>query len=356
MLNHQKWHCPTLKDFRKTGLVKCNKCPKTFESLNDLELHQREDSLKSPQCPNAITCATCGSGFNSIDYQDHVLKGNCCNLEKPYRCLDCGISFKVASSFSHHVEICSQKLENTEDATNHHMFEKSCDKCGLKFNSIRGWLCHIRKCGKNPIQKHGLEWHHHQNCCCSNCSSRSRRKNLKNYSKQFAQDSKWMANVRVNGENVKVDLGSKLPLFDHASQPIKKKLSSKHRKNVKRQNRHKPKPYSLPMDPFELLCDIYEWLEFFLVDCEWFEWLIFHFPYFTLNSIYSGIYFLRWFDSYYRIHLLVNSEWIDLLIFYMPQLIFNVIRIGLYLIRRLISSTKKPSGTPNIQEFLIYDF
>ena len=162
--------------------------------------------------------------------------------------------------------------------------------------------------------------------------------------------------MRVNGENVEVDLGSKLPLFDHASQPIKKKLSSKHRKNAKRRNRRKQKPYSLPMDPFELLCDIYEWLEFFLVDCEWFEWLIFHFPYFTLNSIYSGIYFLRWFDSYYRIHLLVNSEWIDLLIFYMPQLIFNVIRIGLYLIRRLISSTKKPSGTPNIQEFLIYDF
>ena len=122
--NHQTLHCQTLKEFRKTGLVKCNKCPKTFKCLKDLELHQREDSLTSPQCPNAITCGTCGNGFNTIDYQDHVSNGNCCNLEKPYRCLKCGISFKVESSYSHHVQICSQKLETTEHGMDHQMFEK----------------------------------------------------------------------------------------------------------------------------------------------------------------------------------------------------------------------------------------
>ena len=340
--NHQTLHCHTLEEFRKTGLVKCNKCPKTFKCLKDLELHQREDSLTSPQCPNAITCGTCGNGFNTIDYQDHVSNGNCCNLEKPYRCLKCGISFKVESSYSHHVQICSQKLETTEHGMDHQMFEKNCDKCGLKFNSIRGWLLHIRKCGKKPIQKHGFEWHHHQNCHCSNCSRRIRRRNLKSHSKQSTQYSKWKANVSVNGQNVEVDLGSEMTLFDDASQPIRKKTTSKHKKSAKRRSRNKPKPYSSPMDPFEILCDIYEWLEFFLVDSEWFEWLIFHLPYFTLNSFYTGIYLLRWLDSH-RIHLLVNSEWIDFLIFHIPHFLLNSIHIGINVIRRLMNSTQ-PSG------------
>ena len=348
--DHQELHCQTLKDFRKTGLIKCNKCPKTFKYLIDLKTHQREDSLSSPQCPKAITCGSCGNGFDRKNYKEHVFEENCYNLEKPYRCIDCGISFRTASSYFYHSEICAQKVKATEHQKDHLMFEKCCDKCGLKFNSVRGWLCHIRKCRGKLTEKHGFEWHHHQNCCCSNCYSRSRRTNLKNHSMQFAQDSKWKANVRVNGKNVEVDLGSEMPLFHDVSQPIRKKMTSKHRKNEKRRNRKKATPYSSSMDPFEILCDMYEWFEFFLVDSEWFEWLIFHFPYFSLNSIYTGIYLLRWLDSH-RIHLLVNSEWIDLLIFHIPQFLFKIIYIGLYVIRSLISSTKKPSGISYFPNF-----
>ena len=355
---HQRNHCQMLKDFRLTGLIKCNKCPKTFKSLIDLKQHQKEDSLSSPQCPNAITCGSCGNGFNTKDYQEHFFEGHCYNLEKPYRCLGCGISFKTAFSYFCHSEICTQKLKATEYGNDHLMFKRSCDKCGLQLNSIRGWRSHIRKCGRKPTEKHGFGWHHHQNCCCSNCASRLRRTNLKKHSKQFIQDSEWKANVRVNGENVEVDLGSKFPPFDDASQPIRKKITSKQRLNAKKRNRNrlKPKLNSLLMDPFEILCDIYEWLEFFLVDSEWFEWLIFHFPYFSLNTIYTGISLLRWLDSH-RIHLLVNSEWIDLLIFHIPQLLFNIFCIGLYVIRSLISysSSMDPFGILcDIYEWLVF--
>ena len=350
---HQRNYCQTLKDFRKTGLVKCNKCPQSFKSLIDLKQHQKEDSLSSPQCPNAITCGSCGNGFSTKNFQEHFFEGHCYNLEKPYRCLDCGISFRTASSYFCHSEICTQKLKTTEHGKDQQMFEKSCDNCGLQFNSIRGWLCHIRKCGKKPTEEHGFEWHHHRNCCCSNCSRRLRRTNLKNHSKLFNQDSEWKANVRVNGENVEVALGSKFPAYNDTSQPIKKRITSKQRLNAKKRDRNKQKLNSSLMDPFEILCDIYEWLEFFLVDSEWFEWLIFHFPYFSLNSIYTGIYLLRWLDSH-RIHLLVNSEWIDLLIFHIPQFLFKIIYIGLYVIRSLISSTKKPSGISYFPNFFIF--
>ena len=351
--DHQEMHCQTLKDFRKTGLIKCNKCPKTFESLIDLIQHRKEDSLSSPQCPNAITCGSCGNGFNSKEYQEHLLEGYCCNLDKPYRCLDCGISFRTVSSYFYHSEICTQKLKATEHGKDHQMFEKTCDNCKLKFNSTRGWVCHIRKCGKKPIQKNGYEWRHHEDCCCSKCVTQLRRTT---HSKQFGKDSEWKANVRINGENVEVDLGSKFSPFDDASQPIRKKITSRQRLNAKKRIRNKQKPYSSLMDPFEILCDIYEWLEFFLVDSEWFEWLIFHFPYFSLNTIYTGISLLRWLDSH-RIHLLVNSEWIDLLIFHIPQLLFNIFCIGLYVIRSLISysSSMDPFGILcDIYEWLVF--
>ena len=51
---------------------------------------------------------------------------------------------------------------------------------------------------------------------------------MKNHSKPNTQYSEWKANVKINGENVDVDLGSKLPFLEDASQPIRNKRISKH--------------------------------------------------------------------------------------------------------------------------------
>ena len=119
--NHQTLYCQTLKNFRKTGLVACRKCGKTLENLADLEKHQLNSSC-------AMTCGSCGGGFDRIGYQEHVSSEHCCNLEKPYRCLDCGISFNVGSSHSLHVEICSKKLKFTTNGNQQLGFEKVCEK------------------------------------------------------------------------------------------------------------------------------------------------------------------------------------------------------------------------------------
>ena len=373
--NHQTLSCQTLKNFRKTGLVACRKCGKTLENLADLEKHQLNSSC-------AITCGTCGCGFDRIGYQEHVSSEHCCNLEKPYRCLDCGISFHVETSHSLHVEICSQKLKFTTDGTQPLGFEKVCEKCGLKFHSSKAWRCHIRKYGKKMVEQHGFKWRHHKNCRCSNCLSQSqKRRNMKKHSKPNIQYSEWKANVKVNGENVDVDLRSKLPFLD-ASQPTRNKGMSKRTRSdwAKEQKEYKiicSKPSCCPfpsihynnsyfpgflfcmgyhtvkylqegpLDPFEILCDIYEWLEHFLVDSELFEWLNFHYPYIFVNTIHTGICLLRLLESD-RIHkcVLDHIEW---LILHFPYFLLNTVRT-----RISRASTEKPLGIYISKSFLIY--
>lgn len=373
---HQKLKCETLKKFRKTGLVTCNKCGKTFKNLADLEKHQLNSSC-------AITCGSCGGGFDRIGYQEHVSSEHCFNLEKPYRCLDCGISYKVESSHSLHVEICSQKLKFTTDGNQPLGFEKVCEKCGLKFNSSKAWFCHIRECGKKKVEKHGFKWHHHKNCSCSKCSSQShKRKSIKTHSKPNIQYSEWKANVKINGGNVDVDLGSKLPFLEDASEPTtKKRMYKKTRSNWPKERKeykiicnqpsccpfpsiHYNNSYfpgfffcmgyhtvkylqEAPLDPFEILCDIYEWLEHFLVDSEMFEWLIFHFPYIFANTIHTAICLLRMLESD-RIHkhVLDHFEW---WVLHFPYLLLYTI-----LTRISRASTEKSLGIYNWKNFSTY--
>ena len=102
-----------------------------------------------------------------------------------------------------------------------------------------------------------------------------------------------------------------------------------------------------PLDPFEILCDIYGWLEHFLVDSEIFEWLIFHFPYIFVNTIHTGICLLRLLESD-RIHkyVLDHIEW---LILHFPYLLLSTIQT-----RISRASTEKPLGIYISKSFLIY--
>ena len=102
-----------------------------------------------------------------------------------------------------------------------------------------------------------------------------------------------------------------------------------------------------PLDPFEILCDIYEWLEHFLVDSELFEWLIFHSPYIFVNTIHTGICLLRLLESD-RIHTYVLDifEW---LILHFPYLLLNTIQT-----RISRASIEKPLGIYICKSFLTY--
>ena len=114
---------------------------------------------------------------------------------------------------------------------------------GFRHYGHSNWLLHyfglnfektLRRKNHFPPQPHML-WH----------SRKIQEENLTLKNEQLAQDSKWKANVRVNGKNVEVDLGSEMPLFHDVSQPIRKKMTSKHRKNEKRQHSHRGKAIQL---------------------------------------------------------------------------------------------------------------
>jgi hypothetical protein len=189
--------------FGKPRAKQCKKCFGTFETENDLELHNCYDNyIPRKKDGETYKCDKCDKEYNEITpYRYHlqrahteIQKFQCTQCDhstktmtlltshvqrvheklRPHLCPECGVSFFTASQLRNHVKCVHQlkreKKSNSEPAV---LVEYKCDKCEASFTLKLGLTKHLEsfhgieprrdhiceECGRSFSQVAGLRLH-----------------------------------------------------------------------------------------------------------------------------------------------------------------------------------------------------
>ncbi|XP_016123758.1 zinc finger and BTB domain-containing protein 40-like [Sinocyclocheilus grahami] len=140
---------------KKTELVPCDMCDKTFKHSSGLLYHKRTEHFEE----RPYACEECGAKFAaSSSLKNHMRLHT---GEKPFHCKHCDMSFSVAAALSYHTkkkhaegkmyccQYCSATFAQSIELTRHvrtHTGDKPyvCRECGKGFKQANGLSVHLQ--------------------------------------------------------------------------------------------------------------------------------------------------------------------------------------------------------------------
>ncbi|XP_051967453.1 zinc finger and BTB domain-containing protein 40-like isoform X2 [Xyrauchen texanus] len=140
---------------RKTELVPCDMCDKTFKHSSGLLYHKRTEHFEE----RPYACEECGAKFAATSSLKNHMRLH--TGEKPFQCKHCDMSFSVAAALSYHTkrkhaegkmyccQYCSASFAQSIELTRHvrtHTGDKPyvCRECGKGFKQANGLCVHLQ--------------------------------------------------------------------------------------------------------------------------------------------------------------------------------------------------------------------
>uniref|UniRef100_A0A8C1N5C4 Zinc finger and BTB domain containing 40 n=1 Tax=Cyprinus carpio TaxID=7962 RepID=A0A8C1N5C4_CYPCA len=140
---------------KKTELVPCDMCDKTFKHSSGLLYHKRTEHFEE----RPYACEECGAKFAATSSLKNHMRLH--TGEKPFHCKHCDMSFSVAAALSYHTkkkhaegkmyccQYCSASFAQSIELTRHvrtHTGDKPyvCRECGKGFKQANGLSVHLQ--------------------------------------------------------------------------------------------------------------------------------------------------------------------------------------------------------------------
>ncbi|XP_042622905.1 zinc finger and BTB domain-containing protein 40-like [Cyprinus carpio] len=140
---------------KKTELVPCDMCDKTFKHSSGLLYHKRTEHFEE----RPYACEECGAKFAATSSLKNHMRLH--TGEKPFHCKHCDMSFSVAAALSYHTkkkhaegkmyccQYCSASFAQSFELTRHvrtHTGDKPyvCRECGKGFKQANGLSVHLQ--------------------------------------------------------------------------------------------------------------------------------------------------------------------------------------------------------------------
>ncbi|KTG32654.1 hypothetical protein cypCar_00018322 [Cyprinus carpio] len=140
---------------KKTELVPCDMCNKTFKHSSGLLYHKRTEHFEE----RPYACEECGAKFAATSSLKNHMRLH--TGEKPFHCKHCDMSFSVAAALSYHTkkkhaegkmyccQYCSASFAQSIELTRHvrtHTGDKPyvCRECGKGFKQANGLSVHLQ--------------------------------------------------------------------------------------------------------------------------------------------------------------------------------------------------------------------